>query len=135
LQIKPNGTIDIKIDRAIIEQFSKRNRNIESVKDELLQKGQKVEIRQVERRTRKPKAIREFPLIWQEWQKQLQAYPPITISPPSEQQTIFLECVSELITANELSMENWQQMSYETADKLELNEKNELLGQRLNFEL
>jgi conjugative relaxase-like TrwC/TraI family protein len=135
LQIKPNGTIDIKIDRAIIEQFSKRNRHIEALRDELLQIGQKVELYQVQRKTRKPKTIREFPLIWQEWQEQLQAYPPITISPPSEQQTMFLECVSELITANELSMENWQQMSYETANKLELNENSELLGQRLNFEL
>lgn len=135
LQIKPNGTIDIKIDRAIIDQFSKRNRHIEALKDELLQIGQKVEMHQVQRRTRKPKAIREFSLIWQEWQEQLQAYPPITISPPSQEQTIFLECVSELITANKLSMENWQQMSYEAANRLGLDENSELLGQRINFEL
>lgn len=135
LQIKPNGTIDIKIDRAIIEQFSKRNRHIEALSNELLQLGQEVDKRQVQRRTRKPKTIREFPLIWQEWQEQLQAYAPITISPPSEQQTIFLDCVRELMMANELSMGSWQQLSYEAVNKLRLNENNKLLGQRSNFEL
>jgi conjugative relaxase-like TrwC/TraI family protein len=119
LEFKSNGTIDIGIDREIIEQFSRRSQHIEAEKSRLQTLGMRVGYGEIQRRTRKPKQAQELSWVTQEW-----AMPVIAINPLSEAQSKFMERTGKIYALGELNAANWQKSLQETSKTSALSRGN-----------